>query len=78
MADFRGILSDFTWYRFEFALALYRGVNPEEVLVNSGKTLFAQLMDFVPWSSFHRIVGRYGGNERFHAPNIIERWRLLN
>src|ERR1700720_4052875 len=29
--------------------------------VNSGKTLFAQLMDFLPWSTFTRIVSRYGG-----------------
>jgi len=24
--------------------------------MNTGKTLFAQLMEFVPWTSFHRIV----------------------
>jgi hypothetical protein len=24
--------------------------------VNSGKTLFAQLMDFLPWSTFTRII----------------------
>lgn len=27
-----------------------------------GKTLFAQLMEFVPRSSFSRIVARYGGD----------------
>src|SRR6202162_2350403 len=26
------------------------------------KTLFAQLMDFLPWSTFDRIVARYNGN----------------
>jgi hypothetical protein len=31
--------------------------------VNSGKTLFAQLMDFLPWSTFTRIVARYGGDQ---------------
>jgi soluble lytic murein transglycosylase-like protein len=30
--------------------------------MNTGKTLFAQLMDFLPWSTFDRIVARYGGN----------------
>lgn len=30
--------------------------------MNLGKTLFAQVMDFVPWTSFTRIVDRYGGN----------------
>lgn len=32
--------------------------------MNVGKTLFAQLMEFVPWTSFGRIVERYGGNTR--------------
>lgn len=27
-----------------------------------GKTLFAQVMEFVPWTSFSRIVHRYQGN----------------
>lgn len=27
-----------------------------------GKTLFAQVMDFLPWKTVHRIVGRYGGD----------------
>jgi hypothetical protein len=30
--------------------------------MNTGKTLFAQLMDFLPWSTFDRIVARYHGN----------------
>jgi Domain of unknown function (DUF4372)/Transposase DDE domain len=30
--------------------------------MNTGKTLFAQLMDFLPWTTFDRIVARYGGN----------------
>ena len=30
--------------------------------MNTGKTLFAQLMDFLPWSTFDRIVARYDGN----------------
>ena len=25
--------------------------------MNIGKTLFAQIMDFLPWKTFHRIVG---------------------
>jgi Domain of unknown function (DUF4372) len=28
----------------------------------AGKTLFAQLMDYLPWSTFDRIVARYDGN----------------
>jgi hypothetical protein len=30
--------------------------------MNVGKTLFAQLMEFVPWTSLTRIVERYSGN----------------
>src|SRR3984957_12275315 len=30
--------------------------------MNTGKTLFAQIMDFLPWSTFDRIVARYDGN----------------
>jgi len=47
--------------------------------VNSGKTLFAQLMDFLPWSTFTRIVSRYGGIGgcgHCPAPSSIEPWRL--
>jgi hypothetical protein len=28
----------------------------------NGKTLFSQLMDFLPWTSFNRIVPRYQGD----------------
>jgi hypothetical protein len=28
----------------------------------AGKTLFAQLMDYLPWTTFTRIVDRYDGN----------------
>jgi hypothetical protein len=30
--------------------------------MNTGKTLFAQLMEFLRWSTFDRIVARYDGN----------------
>ena len=30
--------------------------------MNAGKTIFAQLMDFLPWSTFDRIVARYEGD----------------
>ena len=32
--------------------------------MNTGKTLFAQLMDFLPWSTFDRIVARYAWQSR--------------
>ena len=30
--------------------------------MNTGKTLFAQMMDFLPWTTFTRYVERYGGD----------------
>ncbi|HDL85590.1 MAG TPA: DUF4372 domain-containing protein [Candidatus Acetothermia bacterium] len=36
----------------------------------TGKTLFAQLMDFLPWATFARIVSRYGDD---HCSRTIPR-----
>jgi hypothetical protein len=35
-----------------------------------GKTLFSQIMDFLPWKTFHRIVARYRKLSR-ENPNRI-------
>jgi len=43
----------------------------------TGKTLFAQLMDFLPWSTFARIVSRYGGNHRVRTLPCTEHFRVL-
>lgn len=45
--------------------------------MNTGKTLFAQLMDFVPWSSFTRLVARYDGDRRVRALSCAEQYRAL-
>jgi hypothetical protein len=45
--------------------------------MNTGKTLFAQLMDFLPWSSFARIVGRYGGDRRVRTLFCAEQYRAM-
>ena len=37
-----------------------------------GKTLCAQLMEFMPWTSFTRIVARYGGDK---GATGISGWR---
>ncbi len=42
-----------------------------------GKTLFAQIMDYVPWTTFHRIVTRYGGNYRVRTLPCTEHFRIL-
>lgn len=43
----------------------------------TGKTLFAQIMDFVPWKTFHRIVARYEGDYRVRALSCAEHFRIL-
>lgn len=45
--------------------------------MNLGKTLFAQLMEFVPWTSFARIVTRYGGDFRVRSLSCTEQFRAM-
>ncbi len=42
-----------------------------------GKTLFAQVMEFIPWSTFHRIVDRYGGDRRARTLVCTEQFRCM-
>jgi hypothetical protein len=45
--------------------------------VNTGRTLFAQVMDFVPWSTFARIVDRYDGDRRQRTLSCAEQYRAM-
>jgi len=45
--------------------------------VNAGKLLFAQLMDFLPWTSFARSVARYGGDHRVRNFSCTEQFRAM-
>jgi hypothetical protein len=42
-----------------------------------GKTLFAQVMEFLPWKTFHRIVRRYQGDNRVRTLSCAEQFRCL-
>ena len=42
-----------------------------------GKMLFAQLMDFLPWKTFHRIVARYDGDARVRTLSCAEQYRTM-
>ena len=44
--------------------------------MNTGKTLFAQLMDFL-WTTFTRIVDRYGGDHRVRTLSCAEQYRSM-
>src|SRR6266403_1318156 len=43
----------------------------------TGKTLFAQLMDFLPWTTFARIVERYGGDRYVKSLRCAEHFRVM-
>ena len=45
--------------------------------MNTGKTLFAQLMDFLPWTTFTRIVERYDGDRRVRTLSCAEQYRAM-
>ena len=42
-----------------------------------GKTLFAQVMEFVPWTSFARIVHRHSGNAGVRTLSCAEQFRAM-
>ena len=45
--------------------------------MNTGKTLFAQVMDFLPWKTFHRTVDRYSGNHRIRTLSCADQFRIM-
>ncbi|NDE93624.1 MAG: IS4 family transposase, partial [Betaproteobacteria bacterium] len=45
--------------------------------MNIGKTLFAQVMEFIPWSSFSRIVKRYQGDAGVRSLSAAEHFRVM-
>ena len=47
------------------------------VIMNADKTLFAQLMDFLPWSTFNRYVARYGGDKGARTLTCAEQFRVM-
>jgi Transposase DDE domain/Domain of unknown function (DUF4372) len=45
--------------------------------MNAGKTLFAQLMDFLPWTTFSRIVARYDGDQAVRTLPCAAQFRVM-
>ena len=46
--------------------------------MNFGRTLFSQVMDFIPWSSFSRLVAKYGGDDRVRTLFCTEQLRAMS
>jgi hypothetical protein len=42
-----------------------------------GKTLFALLMDFLPWKTFHRIIDRHNGDRYVKSMTCADQFRVL-
>jgi IS4 transposase len=45
--------------------------------MNLGKTLFAQVMDFIPWKTFHRIADRYSADHRVRTLTCADQFRIM-
>lgn len=45
--------------------------------MNAGKTLFAQLMDFLPWTTFSHITERYEGNRYVKSLTYAQQFRIM-
>ena len=45
--------------------------------MNAGRTLFAQVMEFVPWKTFERIISRHNGNAGVKKLDCAELFRIM-
>jgi hypothetical protein len=53
------------------------GFNDRECRMNVGKTLFAQVMEFVPWKTFGRIVERHKGDAGVRTLSCADLFRIM-
>jgi hypothetical protein len=45
--------------------------------MHEGKSIFSQLMEFVPWRRFQTCVNRYGGDYRVGTYRCVEQFRVM-
>jgi hypothetical protein len=53
------------------------GFNDRECRMNMGKTLFAQVMEFVPWKTFGRIIERHKGDASVRTLGCADLFRIM-
>ena len=53
------------------------GLNDPEQRMNVGKTLFAQVMEFVPWKTFGRIIERHAGDAGVRTLGCADVFRVM-
>ena len=55
---------------------MFSGFNDRECRMNVGKTLFAQVMEFVPWKTFGRIIERHKGDAGVRTLGCADMFRV--
>src|ERR1035437_4893842 len=53
------------------------GFDDRECRMNVGKTLFAQVMEFVPWKTFGRIIVRHKGDASVRTLGCADLFRIM-
>jgi hypothetical protein len=53
------------------------GFDDRECRMNVGKTLFAQVMEFVPWKTFGRIIARHKGDACVRTLGCADLFRIM-
>ena len=53
------------------------GLNDLECRMNVGKTLFAQVMEYVPWKTFGRIIERHNGDAGVRTLGCADLFRVM-
>jgi hypothetical protein len=53
------------------------GFDNRECRMNVGKTLFAQVMEFVPWKTFGRIIAKHKGDCGVRTLSCADLFRVL-
>ena len=53
------------------------GLNSLGLRMNVGKTLFAQVMEYVPWKTFGRIIDRHGGDAGVRTLSCADLFRVM-
>jgi hypothetical protein len=53
------------------------GFNDRECRMNVGKTVFAQVMEFVPWKAFGRIIERHKGDASVRTLGCADLFRIM-
>ena len=71
--DFRGVHD----LNFDLFICDTFGLIRPGLIMNNGKTLFAQVMEFIPWKSFSRIVDRRNADSGVRTLSCADIFRVM-